>query len=215
MKNGSPDYWLDCDFLSGACFSFENGKNHLLLSESAATMKLYGFAVSNIVLATEELIKALVLVGLNGDRAFISTVEINKIFRDHSFKHLNIEEFLLSLTGYSIAEYEYNWQYYFLNPGKGLNKFQSTAFFLSKALKLGELTEDEADMLSELIKAANYLKNRGFYVDYHDNWRVPEDTECLQFEKYKSLADKLLQFISPIFTMPLTDERIRLFLYGE
>ncbi|PSR55914.1 hypothetical protein AHMF7605_21620 [Adhaeribacter arboris] len=215
MKNQKIDYWADCDLLSGACYSFENGKNHLLLSEAAANMQFYGFAVSHVILASEELIKALILIGLNNDIYFISPVERDKIFRNHSFKHLNIEEFLLSLTGYYITDYEYNWQYYFFTPHNALSKFQSTAIFLSKALKLGELTEEEAEMLSELIKGANNLKNKGFYVDYQKDWMIPEDVDKICYQKYKNLSDKLLQFISPIFTMPLTDERIRSFLYGE
>lgn len=215
MRKQNPDYWLDCDYLSGACFSFENGKNHLVLSESAASLEFYGFAVSHIILASEELIKALVLIGLNGDREFICPAERDKIFKNHSFKHFNIEEFFLSLTGYYINDYEYNWQHYFFTPSNALNKFQSTSLFLSKALKLGELTGEESEMLSELMKSANNLKNKGFYVDYQGDWKVPEDVDKICYQKYKNLTDQLLQFISPIFTMPLTDERISSFLYGE
>ncbi|RYE36679.1 MAG: hypothetical protein EOP48_29420, partial [Sphingobacteriales bacterium] len=58
-------YWLDCDFVSGACYCYENALKHFEISNLLSGQLNFGFAVSHLVLGAEELIKALILVKLN------------------------------------------------------------------------------------------------------------------------------------------------------
>ncbi len=73
-------------------------------------------------------------------------------------------------------------------------------------------TED-INGLIELLDSANDFKNKGFYVDYNFNWKIPSEISKETYEKYEGLTNKLTNFIEPIFTLPLTDERIMDFLF--
>lgn len=205
-------YWLDCHFLTGACDSYENGKLHFMYSNIASQNKDFGFAISHLVLGAEEMIKALILVCLHGDIYFIDTKEKESIFRHHTFKQVNIKEFFTSLTNESQEDYETNFIEYKCSPEKYNNKYQATSFFLSKSLNLGVIEESEIDKLIQLLDSANDFKNKGFYVDYNFDWKIPSDISKETFEEYENLATKLSSFIEPIFTLPLTDERIMDFL---
>lgn len=205
-------YWLDCHFLTGACDSYENGKRHFMYSNIASQNKDYGFAISHLVLGAEEMIKALILVCLHGDLHFIDTKEKESIFRHHTFKHINIKEFLNSLTSKLQEDYEANFLEYTCYPEKCKNKYQATSIFLSKCLNLGVIEEGEIVKLIQLLDSANDFKNKGFYVDYKLDWKIPSDISKETYGEYENLANKLMNFIEPIFTLPLTDERIMDFL---
>lgn len=206
-------YWLDCDFVSGACFSYENSLRHIKYSNIAANESDYGFAVSHLILGIEELIKALLLVCCDGNRYFLSTNEKERVFAQHNFKHLNIKQLFTSLSDENIEEYHENpFSTYVLDNS---NKFQSTAHFLSKGLSIGTLGENELETLISLLDKANDFKNKGFYVDYRGGWKLPEEIEIDTYTKYKDLTDKLVRFIQPIFTLPITDEGLQSFLDGK
>ena len=206
-------YWLDCDYISGACFSFENGMKHFKYGDIAAVGSDYGFAVSHLVLGVEELIKSLLLVCLHSNQYFLTTKEKEKIFSQHNFKHLNIKELFSSLLPERIEAYHEN-PFAFINSEQA-NKFQTTAHFLSRGLKLGTIEEDEINILLKLMSHANDHKNKGFYVDYRFDWKLPEDIDSNLYAEYKKLTNKLIGLIEPLFTMPITDERLQDFLEGE
>jgi len=214
MENIDKDgYWLDCHFLSGACDSYVNSMNHFKYSEITAQSGDFGFAVSHLVLGSEEIIKSLILICLHGNRYFIENNEKEKIFKNHNFKHFNIKEFLKSLTADLQEDFELNFLRYTVYPESCKNKYQSTAIFLSKTLKLGLIGDKEIKDLVELMDSANDFKNKGFYVDYDTDWLTPSDITKEIYQRYKELTIKLMKFIEPIFVMPLTDERIMDFLY--
>jgi AbiV family abortive infection protein len=209
MKNKEDGYWLDCDYVSGACYAYENGRRHLKYSKIAGKEKDFGFAVSHVVLGVEELIKGLILICSHGDRYFLSTEEKQKIFTHHNFKHFNIKQFFTALSAQEVEEYHEH-------PFSSINnKFQSTAHFLSKGLRLDTLDEDEVDNLIELMNSANQLKNRGFYVDYGADWVIPEGIGVELYSKYAKTGEILLKYVEPIFTLPVTDERLNTFLEGR
>jgi len=205
-------YWLDCHFLTGACDSYENGKRNFYYSDIASQNKDFGFAISHLVLGAEEMIKALILVCLHGDINFIDRKEKESIFRHHTFKHINIREFLFALTKKSQEDYETNILEYTIHPEKCKNKYQITSIFLSKCLNLGVIEEKEIDNLMRLLDSANDFKNKGIYVDYRFNWKTPSDISEKTYKEFETLANKLTSFIEPIFILPLTDERIMSFL---
>ena len=212
MEIDKDGYWLDCDFLSGASDSYENGKRHFMYSNIASKNYDYGFAISHLVLGAEEMIKALILVCLHGDMNFLDTTEKEKIFRHHNLKHINLKEFFNSLTNEMQADYDANIVEYTCYPEKSRNKYQATSNFLSKCLNLGMIEKVETNKLIQLLDSANDFKNRGFYVDYKYNWVTPSDISKEKYIEFENLANKLLKFIEPIFTLPLTDERIMDFL---
>lgn len=213
LEEDEYGYWLDCDFLSGACSSYENGIKHFRYIEIAAKSDDFGFAVSHLVLGAEEMIKSLIMVCLHGDIGFINSKEKHSIFRKHDFKHFNIKDFFTSMTDKLIIDYEENYLQYYCYPEKCKNKFQPISYFLSKSLNVGEIGNEEINGLLKLIENANDIKNKGFYVDFKSDWVSPEDINRTTYLEYKALTDKLTRFIEPIFILPLTDERIMNFLY--
>lgn len=207
-------YWLDCDFVSGACYSYDNGVQHIAASQVLANGRNYGFAVSHLILGAEELIKALILVFLNTDSHFIDNKRKEKLFSNHSFKHLNIKNFLLALSNDNLEEYDYNF-FDYLFEKQPENDYQRKAHYLSKVLNLGAIDESELNDITELIKDANGLKNRGFYVDYDGDWKIPLDVDQTVYEKYLGLINKLMQFAQPVFTTPLDNDALISFIYGD
>ncbi|WP_426667721.1 AbiV family abortive infection protein [Mucilaginibacter sp. McL0603] len=208
-------YWLDCDFIGGACYAYENGVKHIATSKTLAETKSYGFAVSHLVLGAEELIKGLILIFLNTDRHFIDHKKKEKLFANHYFKHSNIKDFLMALTKGSFDDYDLHFfDYYF--DGNHENNFQQKAYYMNKVLKLGEIDEKDVGILITLLNDANQLKNRGFYVDYGDDWEIPDDIAHETFAKYLDITNKLMMFAEPIFTRSLEDdENLVRFIYGE
>lgn len=203
-------YWLDCDYMSGACFAYENGKKHLFYGNIAGTQQDYGIAVSHLVLSVEEMIKSLLLLCSYVYNDLLTTEEKRKIFIRHDYKHSNVKEFLFALS-------EKNISYYHENPfdREITNKFQIIAHFLSRGLKLESLQERDIKQLIDLVNKANDFKNKGFYVDYQNNWITPDSITQKIFVKYHALSKRLLNYIEPIFTIPIIDERFQKFIEGN
>ena len=212
-KTGSDNIsWIDCDFLDGASLSFDNAKIHFKYSDLAAESKDYGFAISHIVLGMEELIKSLLLVCLNGNGHFINDEQKVQIFRKHEIKHFNINQFLEALTEYSIGDYTENTiEYVELNDS---TKFKRPAYFLSKTLELGDISDSEIDELTTILKDVNSYKNKGFYVDVRSSgdFKSPAEIKETEYNRFKKAADTLKRFVVPIFETPLSDQMILDFL---
>ncbi|GAA4344389.1 AbiV family abortive infection protein [Flaviaesturariibacter amylovorans] len=206
-------YWLDCDFMSGSCFAYENARKHFKYSDLSANEGDYGFAISHLVLGTEEMIKSILLLCSHANRYFLSTDEKEKIFSRHDFKHLNIKELLTSLSELRIESHHQN-PFESIDSGCN-NKFQTTAHFLGKGLMLGGLDDSEISQLLSVLNEANDYKNRGFYVDYRYDWKNPEDLGEKEYLQFNTLATKLTGFIKPIFELPITDDRLQRFLEGR
>lgn len=208
-------YWLDCDFVGGACDAYENGCRHLAVSELLAEQENYGFAVSHLILGIEEIIKALILIFLNSDRHFISHNHKEKLFANHGFKHLNIKKFLLALTSESMDDYDSNWFDYYFSINSN-NNFQQKAYMMSKLLNLGQISGQQIDKIAALLADANDLKNKGFYVDYDNEWIRPTDINLETFKNYLNIGETLMHFIKPLFTTSLTDnDELVEFIYGK
>ena len=214
MKKKDYSYWLDCDFVPGACDCYENAVKHFDTSNYLACHNNFGFAVSHLVLGAEELIKALVLVKLHTEPYFIDDVQKEELFRNHSFKHINIREFLQALTPDELHDYFESW-YDMIGAAEQKNKFRKTGFFLSRTLQLGEIGEEDILEIEHLIQQANDFKNKGLYVDYRNNWQTPNDIEEKTFLQFNGLIQKLRQFIEPIFKTPLGDNEVTEFIYGS
>jgi AbiV family abortive infection protein len=63
------------DYIQGACLTLDNAKRHLHASELLAANGNTGIAVSHLILAAEEYIKAFILLCLNGDQALLTTTK--------------------------------------------------------------------------------------------------------------------------------------------
>jgi AbiV family abortive infection protein len=213
MKN-SYGYWMDCDFDIGACDCHHNALKHFEASSALAASENFGFAISHLILGAEEIIKALILVRLNAEQDFISDKQKEELFRNHSFKHLNIRDFFSALTKEEQHDYYDNW-YDLFTPSTSTNKFRRTGFFLSRTLKLGTIGEQEAESIGELILNANNLKNCGFYVDYRNSWKLPSQLKEEDYDRYANLVQKLRKFIEPLFTTSLGNDDLCEFIYGK
>ena len=131
------------------------------------------------------------------------------------FKHINIKNFICALTRKSMDDYDANWfNYYF--DGNPNNNFQQKAYAISKILDLGQIDDNEIERIVALLNEANELKNRGFYVDYENDWLTPENIGEQTFKSYLNIDTILMRFVKPLFTTSLTDndELIEL-IYGK
>ncbi len=200
--------------INGACITYENSLTHFKYSDIAAKQDDYGFAISHLILGAEELIKALILICLNRNENFIDDAEKEKLFINHSFKHLNIKELFKACSELSVHEYESEALYY-LSEADHANKFRFTGYFLNKSLGVLTINEEELDGICTLIDNSNAYKNKGFYVDFRSNWIAPENINKEEYLKYHLVVSKLKNYIEPLFTMPMTDERIQTFIYNE
>jgi AbiV family abortive infection protein len=206
-------YWMDCDYMSGACYAYENSKKHIFYGEIAGTQKDFGIAVSHLILGIEEMMKSVLLISLYSYEYLLTSQEKRKIFTRHDFKHSNVKELVSSLSEQNIESYHEN-PFAFFDSHRG-NKLQTIAHFLSKGLQLGSLQDQEVKQLADLINKANDLKNRGFYVNYQGKWIVPDEIGKKAFTKYHALSKRLLGYIQPVFTIPVTDERLQTFIEGN
>jgi AbiV family abortive infection protein len=211
-KPSEPISWIDCYFLDGASLSYGNAQTHFKYSEIAANSKDYGFAVSHVVLGIEELIKAFLLICLNGTAHFIDDEQKMRMFRQHDFKHINIKDFLSALTEDALGEYAYNAIDYVTLEDS--TKFRRVAYWLSKSFQLGQICENDIDELTAIINKANFYKNKGFYVGVNKfgSFEPPEDIKEETYLEFKKVSNVLTQFIMPVFEMPLSDNRIWDFL---
>ncbi|RYE51096.1 MAG: AbiV family abortive infection protein [Sphingobacteriales bacterium] len=205
--------WVECDHISGACYSFENAKRHYKYSDYAANEKDFGIAISHLILGMEEAIKSMLLICAHANRYFVPPEEMRQIFISHNFKHLNIKELLVSLSAKRIEAYHEN--PFVIMDSDDSNKFQTTAHFLSKGLMIEGLQEKEIKSLVNLITRSNEYKNRGFYVDYKADWVNPADIKENEYADYSRVVTKLLSCLEKIFKLPTTDERLQRFLDGN
>lgn len=140
-----------------------NARNHFQASELLANNKLYGVAVSHRILASEELVKGLILffdgIGLN-----IRQVSgVKKFFSDHQIRHV-------------------------LACG-----ISATAIYLRHKIKKGqENTQLDTAKMAQQIQfwiGADDFKMEGFYVDYEDKVLTPQDVREIDYKNVFSITE--------------------------
>ncbi len=153
---------------------FENAKrlksDSLLISD---VNKSYGSASSLLILSSEEVIKAiLVLLHSHGYRVYLLK-DAKGFFKNHEIRH-SLQ--MLIETGMSLFDTIDKWENRKLNkqiPNTKRKWLNNTLQFLSDtAFALSNVSS--AMNRIEGIKKFNGLKNAGFYVDYKNEILIPQ-----------------------------------------
>lgn len=195
------------DYIEGACLTLENAKKHIKTSELLKNEEIYGIAISHLILGAEEYIKAFVLLCLSGVDDFLNEKEKQALFKNHKFKHKNIEELLKSMTNEAAEEFENGFFERFINNQEPISKYSVDGFHINKTFQLVSFTEKELDKILSLLDKANDLKNNGFYINLNNNWESPNRFNVEDYKNAFKVVDILIKAIEPLFTLPLTDEQ--------
>jgi hypothetical protein len=129
------------DYIEGACLTFDNAKKHIKTSELLKNEEIYGIAISHLILGAVEYIKAFVLLCLSGIDDFLSEKEKEELFKNHKFKHKNIEELLKSMTNEAAEEFENGFFERFINNLEPISKYLVDGFHINKTFQLVSFSE--------------------------------------------------------------------------
>lgn len=194
------------DYIEGACLTLENAKKHIIVSELLKKEGLFGIAISHLILGSEEYIKSFLLLNLSGVDDFLNENEKVELFKNHKFKHKNIEELLNSLTNEASEEFETGLFDRLVNNQEPNSKFSIDGFYMNRVFDLISLTKQEANKILDWLKKANDLKNNGFYINLHNSWESPDRFTLSEYEEAFKIVKILKNTIEPLFTLPLTDD---------
>ena len=166
---------------------FENAKR--LKSDSSVLVdvnKSYSSASSLLILSSEEVIKAiLVLLHSHGYRVYLLK-DAKGFFKNHEIRH-SLQ--MLIETGMSLFDTIDNWENRKLKkqiPNTKKKWLNNTLQFLSDAAFVLSNVSTAINRI-EGIKKFNDLKNAGFYVDYRNEILIPQKT--VNKEDYNSILD--------------------------
>ena len=166
---------------------FENAKR--LKSDSSVLVdvnKSYSSASSLLILSSEEVIKAiLVLLHSHGYRVYLLK-DAKGFFKNHEIRH-SLQ--MLIETGMSLFDTIDRWENRKLKrqiPNTKKKWLNNTLQFLSDAAFVLSNVSTAINRI-EGIKKFNDLKNAGFYVDYRNEILIPQKT--VNKEDYNSILD--------------------------
>ena len=196
------------DYVDGACLILDNAKKHIQTGELLKNEEIYGIAISHLILGAEEYIKSFVLLCLSGVDDFLNDKEKIDLFKNHKFKHKNIEELLKSMTNEAADEFENGFFERLVNNQEPASKFSVDGFHLNKTFKLVSFSEKDLNRILSWLDKANDLKNNGFYINLKDGWESPQQFNLEDYKNAFQVVNLLIKAIEPLFTLPLTDEQL-------
>lgn len=97
---------------------------------------MFGIAISHLILGSEEYIKSFLLLNLSGVDDFLNENEKVELFKNHKFKHKNIEDLLKSLTNEATDEFETGLFDRLVNNEEPNSKFSIDGFYMNKVFNL-------------------------------------------------------------------------------
>lgn len=198
---------------------FDNGVKHMECAEILAKNQMFGYAISHLILAIEELIKYQVIMTRSVNKyPFDDVIDPPKgksVFNDHTTKHNLIKELneassdavttklfeslLMSSKGINLSQDE----------ATSKNRFKQWGVFFRVAAASFNISEEKLKMFSEWLNDANKNKNDGFYVDWKKNQlKTPERFIIDDYEIALDYASSLLKKTEFMKSVDLTDEEI-------
>jgi AbiV family abortive infection protein len=187
---------------TGVIFMLANARRHLKAAEILRDHRLYGVGLSHVVLASEELAKALILtlemMGMDIPQDFQ-----REVLQHHTPRH----GFTLGLLfSRAVRKFAFG-----VLAGSFASRGGSLERSLQREIKLVKAGRSPHFAFLDWIKDANDQKNRGFYVDFHDDrWKHPgtvnKRTFIYGYSIVKDLLDEQSRFIKRVhknrFTLP-------------
>jgi|GEM_PF-1645951 len=190
------------DYQEGYELSLTNGKKHISCATLLSENEEYGFAISHLILGSEELIKALILLYKSSDNSFYSE-KIDEIFKYHGTKHELFKEMLQVFSN----DFFNNWLQNIQNKMYGLNsknkkgvkdsKFVDVGLFVPTIYPEAKIEENELTFFLNFFKGgkeslANKEKNNGLYVRYNKKWYTPQEFKLEDFLKIQKIVNWFL-----------------------
>lgn len=159
-------------------------------SQKAASSQDYGVATSLMILASEELVKGILLyfkgIGIN----YSPIKELRNVFYQHKPKH----EIGMLMELLRLFEIQMNIEKHNLSKRKGTKFIDKLLNGLNYVHAIIEPIATAGKNL-EWWNKADTLKNRGFYVDYNDHVLLPSEIKQETFdEALKILSDLKKRF---------------------
>jgi AbiV family abortive infection protein len=202
-----------------------NSEMHFAAGQQLAKTKMYGVAVSHLVLGSEELVKAIILY-LDGNGLKIRAVKgVSKFFRDHKLRHVVSASY--SLIAYVWRPFMEAIEWYkdlIHNPERQKNPSELEQAALSGNQKKLEsffkewVRSEKGRLFFRTLKnsvtfwgEADESKMRGFYVDYDNSLLLPKHVTLRDYNKALKVTmyfkEEVLNGISYFERQPLDDRK--------
>lgn len=198
---------------------FDNGVKHIECAKILAKNQMFGYAISHLILAIEELIKYLVIMTESVNKFpfgdVINPPKGKSIFNDHTTKHNLIKEFSESLSD-SVTEHFFH----SLNmksqgisfnedPTIAKNRFKQWGLFFNLFGSRLNIPKEKMPMFFAWLRNANNNKNDGFYVDWNnDQFNTPDSFSIDDYATAFEYASSFLKQTEFMKSVDMTDEEI-------
>ncbi|MAG85981.1 MAG: hypothetical protein CMB97_00995 [Flavobacteriaceae bacterium] len=176
---------------------FENALRLKEDSELLATTKnSFSIATSLLILSSEEMVKAiLVLLHSEGYKVY-KLEEASKFFKDHKIRH---QIWQLIETGYELFEAKENWNSAKLNFKSDKKNVTDSLLKNLYAVCMAYKPLSNLKKRVEDIQDFNDLKNKGLYVDFRDGLVIPsESVNEKEYNLVVPITERLFKFYKGI-----------------
>lgn len=170
-----------------------NSLVHYKAAELLASHQYYGMAISHLVLSTEELIKAIILALDSKGLRVRSGAKMKKFFTQHQIRH--VSSLILNLALFSSNIFNNLFKEIFSKQSSPLYTELLKAIFLRDAEKIEiALNKIEVELGFTQREAflfwhgADSMKQAGFYVDYDNGLRDPNEISSQQYLKARLIT---------------------------
>ena len=199
---------------------FDNGVKHIECAKLLANKEMFGFAVSHLILAIEELIKYQVVMTKSvNNYPFDDVMDPQKrksIFSDHLTKHELLKEFQESISD----DFADKFFKTVIADSKGIileddptiskNRFKAWGFFFNIAGSKMNIPKEQRSSFFEWLKKANGTKNNGLYVNWKNEiLETPDNFSIDEYETALSYALSILKQTEFMKSVDLSDDEFR------
>lgn len=197
---------------------FDNGVKHIECASTLAESKMFGFAISHLILGIEELIKYIVVMTKSvNDYSFDDVIGPQKrksVFRDHLTKHDLLKEFqesisddfankflqtiIARLSGITLTE-DYS--------AVLKNRFKEWGLFFAFGGSEMNIPKEERNDFFDWLKKANDTKNNGFYVNWKNELiETPDNFTVSEYQTALTYASSILKQIEFMKSVDLSED---------
>jgi AbiV family abortive infection protein len=185
--------------LEGARLALENADSHRACATSLAAIGQYGFAISHLVLATEEAVKSFTHF-LSGIGLALPEADLRRLLTNHKARHAValLSRILSDFIGRTVD----------VRSMFGTDELPSSEAFLSEIpaiyaglqAYLAGAHDPEFTFDLEWWERANSLKQAGMYVDYESatGWRSPSSFSEREYQESATSVDRFFSAVQQL-----------------
>lgn len=200
---------------------FDNGVLHIEASKLLASEKMYGFAISHLILDIEELMKYIVVMTKFVNHYDFSDVldgKKNLVFSSHATKHDLFKEFQEAISD-SFSNRFFNM---LISKQRKIvtdedysdilkNRFKEWGLFFRIAGHEMNIPNEQRIAFFEWLKKANDTKNKGYYANQSNgnSITVPDKFAIDDYETALTYANSLLMQTTFMKSVDLSNEEFK------